>query len=221
MVNNYMENKQILGEVGLTFDTKRDKFYVFKHCRIDPKYFGSCNQIKRATKVRPDTLRKMQLRTATTEESLNELEIYYIKILDAVKNPNFYNIAAGGNGGNTHLGWSEEQKKGFSEKISKIIKNRPPSSPETNKKRSQTLMNHYVSPETRQKQSLIKKNKIPLCAINRLRPVNLINTQTKQVLCFNSCEEAGRNLGCSGSLVNMLSSGKLAKIKKYWIIYTV
>ena len=62
--------------------------------------------------------RKEILFISQSEEENANKEKEFIKVFDAVKNPLFYNIHEGGNGGNTIAGWSEEEKKEHSKKLS-------------------------------------------------------------------------------------------------------
>lgn len=206
----------MLGEIGLTYDKKRDMFYVFKCWKILPDYFGSCKQIKRATKKRPKTLTKQQLCTATSPEELNAREKHFIKLFDATNNPKFYNIAEGGNGGNTHAGWNEQRRAAYSAKISMVTKLRGPRSQITKTKISNTLKGHIVSEETRKKQSNIKRGKIPACAMCRLQPVSLFNAKTSELKTFNSLSDAGRHINRTPSLVSFLQKNPTRTSKDGW-----
>lgn len=206
----------MLGEIGLTHDKKRDMFYVFKCWKILPDYFGSCKQIKRATKKRPETLTKQQLCTATSPEELNEREKHFIKLFNATNNPKFYNIAEGGNGGNTHAGWTDKQHKIYAAKISKITKLRGPRSQSTKEKISNTLRGHNVTDETRKKQSVAKKGKIPPCALDRLHPVTLFNIKTSELKKFNSLTDAGLYIRRTPALVSFLCKNRTRTSKDGW-----
>lgn len=59
---------------------------------------------------------------ADSPEKLNEKEIYWIKYYNATKSKNFYNIASGGEGGNTIIGYSKEEKEKLSQKRSESLK---------------------------------------------------------------------------------------------------
>jgi hypothetical protein len=202
------------GEVGLTFDTKRYMFYVYKCFKIIPTYFGSCKQIKRATKKRPDTLVKVRLCKCYTPEDLNKSEKYFIKIFNATKSSIFYNIAEGGNGGNTHIGWSEERKREYSLKCSDNLKLRGLKSIKTKQKISNTLKGHFVSDNTKFKQSIAKKGKPG----NARKSISLQNILTKEIVHFNSYDEAACLLKCTSSLISYLVAGKTSKIKKVWCL---
>lgn len=204
------------GEVGLTYDTKRKKFYVFKCWKIKPNYFGSNIQIKRATKTRPGSLIKLQLATSNSYKNLNMLEKYFISLFDAVNNPNFYNVAVGGEGGNTHAGWSLSRKQQYSSLISNITKSRGQRPLHVRQKISNTLKGHFVSDDTKLKQSLVKKGKIPLCAKNRLKSVTLQNIKTNECIKFKSFSDAGRYIEKTSSLVHFLSKNKDKVSKNGW-----
>ena len=51
------------------------------------------------------------MKNCKTKEELDECEIKYIEKYNATEDKNFYNIAKGGDGGNTLLGYSETSAK--------------------------------------------------------------------------------------------------------------
>lgn len=57
-----------------------------------------------------------------SKEKLDEREIYWISFYNAVDSDNFYNIASGGDGGDTISGYNESQKRKLSKKLSKARK---------------------------------------------------------------------------------------------------
>ena len=57
-----------------------------------------------------------------TKKILNEREIYWINYYNAVESDNFYNIASGGDGGNTIAGYTDDQRKLLSTKLSNMRK---------------------------------------------------------------------------------------------------
>lgn len=59
---------------------------------------------------------------ANSSEELNKKEIYWIKYYNAIKSNVFYNIASGGDGGNTTLGYSTKEKQELSQKRSEAFK---------------------------------------------------------------------------------------------------
>lgn len=85
-------------------------------------YLGSGIYLKRAVdKYGKENFRREILEECPSKETLDEREIYWIKYFDAVNSKNYYNIASGGDGGNTIQGFSTERlnklKKLHSEKL--------------------------------------------------------------------------------------------------------
>ncbi len=90
------------GYTYLTYDTKRDMFYVGQHKSkaYDPKYLGSGIKLRRVIKLRRDTLRNYMLEQCDNRESLNESEIRWIKYFrDEMGDDKCYNVSDGGDGG--------------------------------------------------------------------------------------------------------------------------
>lgn len=76
------------------------KFYVGQDSKNNPDYLGSGLILNRAiNKYGKDNFVKEIIEECSSKEELNEREIYWINKLDATKN---YNIAIGGNGGDTY-----------------------------------------------------------------------------------------------------------------------
>ena len=115
------------GYTYLTYDTKRDMYYVGQHKSetYDPKYLGSGNHIRRILKKRPETLRNYVLEWCETKDTLDESEIRWIEYFrEEMGVDKCYNIADGADGGCV---WSNN-KEAVSKKISsthKIIDNQP------------------------------------------------------------------------------------------------
>lgn len=85
-------------------------------------YLGSGIHLKRAIdKYGKENFSRKILEECVSKEILDEREIYWIKYFDAVNSNNYYNIASGGDGGNTIQGFSTERldklKKLHSEKL--------------------------------------------------------------------------------------------------------
>ena len=94
-----------------------------KYCgKIDKYYLGSGVALANAIKKygRENFKREIICECFSLEE-LNEKEVYYINLYDAINNPDYYNIAQGGNGGFGNFWWqtaTEEQIKKANEKRS-------------------------------------------------------------------------------------------------------
>ena len=73
-------------------------------------YLGSGIHLKRAVdKYGKENFSRKILEECISKEILDEKEIYWIKSFDAVNSNNYYNIASGGDGGNTIQGFSTER----------------------------------------------------------------------------------------------------------------
>jgi len=82
-------------------------------------YLGSGITLNKAIKkYGKENFSKEIIENCETKEILNEREKYWISYYDAINNKNFYNIASGGDGGNTISGYTQEQKEALSSKLS-------------------------------------------------------------------------------------------------------
>lgn len=108
LTTNNLNGKKYIGQ------KKYDKNGVWK------TYLGSGINIQRAIKkYGAENFTREILEECETKEFLDEREKYWITFYDATNNRDFYNIASGGDGGNTTKGYTKEQKAKLSEKISK------------------------------------------------------------------------------------------------------
>jgi hypothetical protein len=110
--------------IYITTNLINGKKYIGQHTTktLDDGYLGSGKALKHAVnKYGVENFKKEIIHFATSQEELNKLEKFYIDKFDACFNPNFYNIHIGGSGGNTKLGFTQEQQQEFSEKMSKIV----------------------------------------------------------------------------------------------------
>ena len=80
-----------------TLNLINGKFYIGKDTKDNPNYFGSGIVLRRAIKkYGKENFMKQTIEVCSTEEELNEREIYWIDKLDA-RNPEVgYNILKGG-----------------------------------------------------------------------------------------------------------------------------
>ena len=93
------------------------KKYDKKNNWVD--YLGSGVVLNQAIeKYGKENFSKHIIENCETKEKLNDREIYWISYYDAINNKNFYNIASGGDGGNTISGYTDEQKESLSNKLS-------------------------------------------------------------------------------------------------------
>ena len=110
--------------IYLTTNLLSNRKYIGKHYgEIDDDYLGSGRDLIKDIKILgKNNFKKEILFISQSEEENANKEKEFIKAFDAVKSPLFYNIHEGGNGGNTKAGWSDEEKKEYSEKMSQKYK---------------------------------------------------------------------------------------------------
>lgn len=105
-----------------TINNINGKIYIGRDIHNNPKYLGSGRILKKAIKkYNIENFTKEIIGKYNTIEELNKAEIYFIEFFNSLS-PNGYNLAKGGNGGNTRLGFSEEQMKEYSKNRSIAIR---------------------------------------------------------------------------------------------------
>lgn len=98
ITTNHLNGMQYIGQ------RKYDKAGNWKN------YLGSGIYLNRAiNKYGADNFSKKIIEQCKTKEELSEREKYWIKYYNATHSKEFYNIAAGGDGGNTIAGYSENE----------------------------------------------------------------------------------------------------------------
>lgn len=108
---NHINNKKYIGQ------KKYDKEGKWKN------YLGSGIALNRAIKkYGSENFSKEIIEYCSSKEELDKREIYWIEFYDAVKSKHFYNIASGGDGGNTIAGYTEDQLKDYKQWKSKLHK---------------------------------------------------------------------------------------------------
>lgn len=111
-----MEKDNMYGFVYITTNHINGKKYIGQK-RYDKankwkSYLGSGIHLKRAiNKYGSENFSKEIIEDCKSKELLDEREKYWIEYYNAVKSNEFYNIASGGDGGDTRAGYSEEQFK--------------------------------------------------------------------------------------------------------------
>lgn len=111
VTTNHINNKKYIGQ------KKYDKRGNWK------KYIGSGVVLKQAIKKYGiENFSKEIIEECETKEELNAREKYWISYYDAVKSYGYYNIAAGGDGGNVFAGYTEEQLIKHSQLLSQKLK---------------------------------------------------------------------------------------------------
>jgi len=91
------------------------KSYIGKDSKNNPNYLGSGILLKKAIeKYGKENFIKEVLQECLTIEDLNKAEKWWIEKEDACKNPNSYNLANGGQGGDLSAFMDFEKRKGVS-----------------------------------------------------------------------------------------------------------
>jgi hypothetical protein len=91
----------MFGYVYLTTNKINNKKYIGLSTKYLDEYLGSgVILIKAIEKYGSNNFNKIILQECNSKEELNNAEIYFIKLYDAVNDENFYNISGGGTGGN-------------------------------------------------------------------------------------------------------------------------
>lgn len=108
------------GYIYITTNTVNNKKYIGKHKSksFDESYKGSGVCLNYAiNKYGKSSFVTKILEWCETKEELNQREKYYIEYYNAVLRDDFYNVAHGGEGGDTYSGLSEKDKLEFRRKI--------------------------------------------------------------------------------------------------------
>jgi len=99
------------------------KIYVGKNITNDVSYMGSGIILERAKKkYGVNNFVKEIIEKCLSEEKLNEREKYWIEQLQSTNRNIGYNIAEGGNGGNTRKGYNDDELLEYSNNISNGLK---------------------------------------------------------------------------------------------------
>lgn len=109
---------------GFVYETKNlingMKYIGMHKSNVFDDYLGSGKILTRAIKkYGKHNFSRSILAIAETESELAMLEIYYIRISNAVESKEYYNIHSGGFGGNTIAGYTEVEKNEYKEKMKK------------------------------------------------------------------------------------------------------
>ena len=123
MCYNVSEVIKMYGYIYLTINTINKRMYIGKKQseQYDPTYYGSGKIIKQAIhKYGIENFNNVILDTADSLQELIQKEKYYIKIYYNTYGELMYNIASGGDGGNTLLHKSSQEIKEFKDKMTII-----------------------------------------------------------------------------------------------------
>ena len=146
----------MIGYIYITRNNLDNKFYIGKHISsyYDKNYYGSGTYLNRAIKkYGKKNFTNEIIDTAETLEELDEKEKFYIAKYRYMDKENCYNIANGGDGGDTFTNKSEEEKQEFLDRITKINQERF-SIKEFKEKLSIATKRRYENIEEREKQSI-------------------------------------------------------------------
>lgn len=195
--------------IYMTTNMINGKKYIGK-CSINSNpetyhYLGSGKVLKQAIKkYGVENFKREIIHYSKSYEENKNMEKYFIEKYNACISKDFYNVAAGGDGGDLSKGLTDKQKLLKSQKISQSLKG------------NKYWLGKQHKPETKQKISKTKQGK--KLSDNAKR--NIANGHKKAILCiddnkiFNSKKEAMEHYGImiySCCVSNMTPVGK----KKY------
>lgn len=114
-------NKQYY--IYITTNLVNNKKYIGQHFgQTDDDYLGSGIILNRAIqKYGKENFKKEILEIVNSKQEANTKEKYYINVYQAIENPNFYNIADGGQGGYVTKGYTLEDRQSVNKKISQSL----------------------------------------------------------------------------------------------------
>lgn len=120
------EDKNYYGFVYITTNNINGKKYIgqksYKQKNWET-YLGSGVILNKSIKkYGKENFSREIIEECETKEELDQCEMYWISYYDAVSSEDFYNIASGGEGGNTIAGYSEEQLSAYKIRKSELHK---------------------------------------------------------------------------------------------------
>ncbi len=111
ITTNHINGKKYIGQ------KQYDKYGKWK------KYLGSGIHLKNAkNKYGVESFSKEIIEECESKELLGKREIYWINFYNAIEDENFYNIALGGDGGNTIIGYSQKELEEYKQRKSVLHK---------------------------------------------------------------------------------------------------
>lgn len=143
------------GYIYLTTNLLNNRMYIGKHKsdKYDKSYYGSGKILLQAiAKYGIDNFKNEILYIANDEDELNNKEIEYIDFYRNKFGKLLYNIAIGGNGGDTFSNKTENEKEAFVKTMTNINRKRCNSS-EFRNKASLRMKKRYSNESERNKQS--------------------------------------------------------------------
>ena len=189
-ITNNINGKKYIGKRATKKDINKDD------------YMGSGLLLEKAKlKYGIENFSKQILEICNSKEQLSEREIYYISLVNAPKNPMYYNVASGGEGGNTYIGKTIEELEEIKRKIQENRKFNGHTE-ETKAKISEKKIKNYCkekhplygkhhSEETKRK--LSEKNKGQVFSEERNKKVSVStfggkNHKARKVKCIETSE---------------------------------
>ena len=206
------------GYVYETINLINGKKYIGKHVSnsFDSNYYGSGkNLIKAFNKYGKENFSIKILKECDSLEELNKEEIYYIKKFNAVKDKNYYNIALGGNGGNTWDGQTNENKVIISNKISlahdKQLKDiRLNNKIKLQKSKIELIKQNILANNKRRAICILYKEDFSISEIAEM--LNISHTHVRRILISNDIKIKPRSQNNNSKLL-IGEYTKLAKLK--------
>ena len=206
------------GYVYETINLINGKKYIGKHVSnsFDSNYYGSGkNLIKAFNKYGKENFSIKILKECDSLEELNKEEIYYIKKFNAVKDKNYYNIALGGNGGNTWDGQTNENKVIISNKISlahdKQLKDiRLNNKIKFQKSKIELIKQNILANNKRRASCILYKEDFSISEIAEM--LNISHTHVRRILISNDIKIKPRSQNNNSKLL-IGEYTKLAKLK--------
>lgn len=235
------------GFIYLTTNLVNGKKYIGKKKFVGNwrTYLGSGVLISRAIKkYGRENFHRDIIHIAFSEQELNALEKQCIANHNACEDRNYYNVATGGDGGNTLAGKSEEEMLEFKNKCSENNKgdknywygkseklkgeNNPfygrKHSEETRRKLSETRKGRVPPEEARRNMSLAQRKRYAKEGTKKLKSAKRKDATgikaKRKVIClttgeqFDSISEASRKTGISRTNINDCCRGKLKSAGK-------
>lgn len=147
------------GYIYRTTDTSNGKIYIGQHKSevFDPSYNGSGKIIVNIKQVRPQDLTTEVIEWCETRSELNEREKYWITTFDSQNREVGYNLAEGGEGGVTRIGFKHTEETKEKIRNTKVGEKNPmygkKATTETRQKMSKSQRGRRLSEETKQKMS--------------------------------------------------------------------
>ena len=223
--------------VYITTNLINNKQYVGKHINesINDNYLGSGQILNKAiNKYSKNNFKREILEICSSEEELNEKEIYWIVEKNTL-HPNGYNLTSGGTGGDTFTCNPNKEKirknrsaaiKKYWDNLSKedkkirISKIKGKKRSEESKKRYSKAKKGYKMSEVH-KERMIKSVKLAKKGkpTYNQRKINMFDLEMNFIQFFESIQEASKKTGHNASTICKICKGKKDKVKNHIFKY--